>query len=397
MRVRATTTIGIALVAIVGLGAGARARAEDDREPGPTDSERYALRAELGVEVDTNVHRSEVVGGVADPPIVASPLERLVLAGTLSDEVAPGQSIALAATAAAKVFDRPSVAEENVVVAQSAAAWRSALGARARAVASGAYYEAFQRTSPVPSEDALRRDFRSLTPALQLGWLATPTVDVTVGASYRWLVFKSDRDFDFHGPATAMDVRWASQRESGPEWETGVGVSAEHRNFGGLAMVGGCGPMMTPCPGTADRVDDLYIAHLEVTRTAGLLLGLGYALQYNRSNSFGETVTRHLATLRAAAPLPFDATVAARAELLFAFYKDLVPLVSTDGCAATGCVSFDSESRSNVTVDVSRPLTDRLLLFARYTLYFTQLQFNAPTGSYLRQTLLLSLSYTFEK
>jgi hypothetical protein len=404
MRAGATTTIGIAIVAILELGPRA-ARAEDDGGGAPLDNERYALRADVGVELDSNVHRSEVVGGVADPPIVASPLQRFVVAGTLSDDVTEGQSIALAATAAAKVFDRPSVAEENVIVSQSSLAWRIALGARSRLVGSGTYYEAFQRASPIPSEDALRRDFRSIMPALQLGWLAGETVDVTLGASYRWLVFKSDRDFDFQGPIAALDLRWARPNASGPEWELGVGVAAERRAFGGPALVGDCTSLNLPsnlttglpCPGPADRVDDLLAAHVEATRTSRVLVGAGYALQYNRSNSFGDTVTRHYITLRFAAPLPLAVTLAARAELLVAFYKDHVPLAATDGCAATSCTSIDNESRSSAIVDLSRPLTDRLLLFARYTLYFTQLQLNAPSGSYLRQTALLSLSYTYEK
>ena len=90
--------------------------------------------------------------------------------------------------------------------------------------------------------------------------------------------------------------------------------------------------------------------------------------------------------------------LAARAEILVAFYKDSIPLPTTvNGCADTGCTSIDNESRSSAILDLSRPLSDRLLLFARYTLYFNQLQLNAPSGSYLRQTLLLSLSVSYEK
>jgi hypothetical protein len=403
MRARARRTIGIAIAGVAGVAGAAAAPFARADDAAANDSERYSLRADVGVEIDSNVHRSEVVDGVADPPVVASPLERLVLAGTLSDEIAAGQSIALAATAAAKVFDRPSVAGENVAVYQANAAWRSALGTRARLVAAGAYYEAFQRLSPVPSEDALRRDFRSLAPTLQLGWLATGSLDLTLGAAYRWLVFKPDRDFDFHGPSAALDLRWARQLETGAEWETGLGVAAEHRSFGGPAYVIGCfgpdgKPSDFPCPGHFDRADDLFSAHAEATRTARVLLGLGYALQYNRSNSYGETVTRHFITARAATPLPFAATLAARGELLVAFYKDPIHLPNApEGCAATGCTSIDNESRSSVILDLSRPLTDRLLLFARYTLYVNQLQLNAPSGTYLRQTFLLSLSVIYEK
>ena len=82
------------------------------------DSERYTLRAEAGLEYDTNAHRTEVVAGADNPPLVASPLERLVLAATLSDVVAEGQLLTLGATAAAKIFDAPAARDEDVAIAQ---------------------------------------------------------------------------------------------------------------------------------------------------------------------------------------------------------------------------------------------------------------------------------------
>ena len=60
------------------------------------------MRAEVGLEYDTNAHRTEIIAGANNPPMVASPLERLVLAGTLSDQVADGQMLTLGATAAGK-------------------------------------------------------------------------------------------------------------------------------------------------------------------------------------------------------------------------------------------------------------------------------------------------------
>ena len=47
-------------------------------------------RGRAGVST-RNAHRTEIVAGANNPPLVASPLERLVLAGALSDLVADGQ------------------------------------------------------------------------------------------------------------------------------------------------------------------------------------------------------------------------------------------------------------------------------------------------------------------
>src|SRR4051794_38018682 len=80
------------------------ARAQTDGAP---DTERYTLRTEVGLEYDTNAHRTEIIAGANNPPIVASLLERLVLAGTLSDLIANGQLLTLAATAAGKIYDAP--------------------------------------------------------------------------------------------------------------------------------------------------------------------------------------------------------------------------------------------------------------------------------------------------
>ena len=81
------------------------ARAQTDGAP---ETEHYTLRAEVGLEYDTNAHRTEIVAGANNPPLVASPLQRLVLAGTLSDLVADGQLLTLAATAAGKIYDAPA-------------------------------------------------------------------------------------------------------------------------------------------------------------------------------------------------------------------------------------------------------------------------------------------------
>ena len=128
-----------------------RRRARRRTERRQPDTERYTLRAEVGLEYDTNAHRTEIVAGGDNPPLVASPLERLVLAGTLSDVVADGQLLTLGATVAGKIFDAPAAADEDVAIAQSSLAWAKALGPRATLTLAGAYYEAFQAAGAEPA------------------------------------------------------------------------------------------------------------------------------------------------------------------------------------------------------------------------------------------------------
>ncbi len=157
------------VLALAGLVAGAAAGARAD-EDGASPNERYSLRAELGPELDTNAHRTEIinVAGVVNPPIVSSPLARAVLAASLSDVVGDGQQIAMSATLAAKVFEKSEARDEDVGIAESTLVWRAPLGARSALALGGGYYEAFQREAPPPVYSYDRRDFRSLTPTLRL-------------------------------------------------------------------------------------------------------------------------------------------------------------------------------------------------------------------------------------
>ena len=146
------------------------------------------------------------------------------------------------------------------------------------------------------------------------------------------------------------------------------------------------------------RVDDFVTAQTEVTRTGRVLLGLGYAFQHNASNSFGETLIRHIATARIAAALPLSLYVAARADLLFVSYRDPVPIAQVDASQAAVSrpfASIEEENRSSARVDLSRDISDRLRALLRYTFYANELGNNV--GSYRRHTLLLSLSFAFEK
>ncbi len=389
-----------AALALLLLGAAApRAHAQSDAtlDTAGADSERYTLRAEAGLEYDSNAHRAEIIDGALNPPIVGSLLERAVLSWTLSDVIADGQAVSLAATAAGKLFDAPAARDEDVAIAQSSAAWQRSLGAFNTLSVSGLYYEAFQARSANLEDASQRRDFRSLAPSLQIGRALAERFDLGVSAGYRMFVFKPDRDDDFDAPTAGLELRWARRPETGADLEVATGAAFERRTFGGPALVDACPPSVPAglaCSGPNTRVDDFVMAHLDATRTGRVLVGAGYAFHDNLSNSFGETVRRHFGSARFAAALPGGLMLAARAELLFATYRDR--LVVGQVSAGSAFVSIEDENRSNLRVDLSRALADRLRLLARYTFYANELG-NAAPLSYRRQTWLLSLAYGLEK
>jgi hypothetical protein len=390
--------IGIPLAAIsIGLGAADPAHAQ---EAGAdiADTEHYQLRAEVGAEYDSNAHRAEQLSS-AGADLVASFLQRFVVTGQLFDQVAPRHAIAMSATAAAKIFDAPPARSENVAIAQSSLMWRTALGVRTWLAPTGTYYEAFQSWGPDRDPAGERRDFRSLAPTLELRSALSDRFDLSAAAGYRWLVFKPDRNFDFDGPTAGVNLRWLYDAEEGADWEARAGAALEDRRFGGPAHVGMCPPDGLPCPGTVPRNDQFLMAQGDLTRTGRVLLTLGYAFHYNESNSFGETLIRHIGFARVATALPFAFYLAARADLLFAFYRDPIPVAqTTDTSQMVGGKQFatiEDENRSSVRVDLSRDITAPLRAILRYTFYANELGGNS--GTYRRHTLLLSLAFTYEK
>jgi hypothetical protein len=150
--------------------------------------------------------------------------------------------------------------------------------------------------------------------------------------------------------------------------------------------------MATATP--VQRADTFIVGHLDLTRVGAFLAGAGYALHVNRSNSYGESLTRHVVTLRLATSLPLGCYLAARAELIFAHYLEPVAIgrVSTTG----RLLSIDDENRSSLRVDLSRALAQRWLLLARYTIYANEIGVSSAVARYHRQTALLSIAFTFE-
>lgn len=378
--------------------AAASARAQDVGEP-PPDNERYQLMAELGLEYDSNAHRVEEVSG-STGAVVGSFLERLVLSAQLTDQIAPRQLVTWSATAAGKLFDAPAARSENVAIAQSSLMWRTALGARTWLAPSGTYYEAFQSWAPDADPAGERRDFRSLAPMLELRTALSDSVDLGVAGGYRWLLFKPDRDFDFNGPTGGVNLRWLHDTESGADWEARAGAAIEYRGFAGPAYVGNCSsPDGLPCPGPAMRTDDFLVAQADLTRTGRVLLAAGYAFNYNGSNSFGQTLIRHVAIARVATALPLGLYLAARADLSFVFYRDSIPVAKTADMtpmiSGKPFVNIEDENRSSVRIDLSRDISERLRALLRYTFYANEL--GSSVGTYRRQTLLLSLAFVLEK
>jgi hypothetical protein len=119
-------------------------------------------------------------------------------------------------------------------------------------------------------------------------------------------------------------------------------------------------------PVGARHVDQFSSGQVDLTHTGSLLLGLGYTLQWNRSNSDTESVFRHVGMAKLASALPGHLFLAARAELVYATYPDHVVLAA--GPTGSAMASIEDENRSQLRIELSRALTPALRVVARYTL-----------------------------
>jgi len=360
------------------------------------DDERISLRAELGAEYDSNVHRTEELPGAGGA--VGSPLGRAVLGWSASDRLGHGQDVAFSLLGASKVFAAQDARSENVGIIESGGSWRIATGARTRLGVSAAYYEAIQAGTQAEQQlSGEARDFRSLAPVARFQSGVGDGGMVTVGGGYRWFRFKPNHDYDFGAPVLSAEYQLTRESADGSvDWDLAAGAGVELRRFVGARLVRqttDCAPDSCPLlPDAAGTVhqDQFVSGHASLTRTGKVLLGLGYALQWNRSNSYAETLLRHVGTVRFTAPLPLGVYLAARAELVYVTYADRVTLLG--GRSGQAYATIDDENRSQARAELSRDLSTRLQLIARYSLYVN------PLGQlhYRRQTATLSLAFTID-
>lgn len=367
--------------------------------PARGDDQRVALRAELGAEYDSNVHRREGTSGSGGATAVGSPLARAVLGWTASDRLGQSQDVAFSILGGAKIFAVEDARSENVGVVETSGSWRLSLNERTRLGVSGVYYEAIQtgtRTEQQLSGEA--RDFRSLSPTARLLRGVGDYGTLALGGGYRWFVYKPSHDYDFGAPVLSAEYLYNRETSDGAaDWEVSVGAGVELRRFSGVRLLrtsADCTTqactLMADAAGTLHR-DQFSSGHITVTRTGRLLLGAGYVLQWNRSNSYSESLVRHVGTARFATSLPFDFYLAARAELVYVRYANPVALLG--GTSGQAYATIEDENRSHLRAELTRDLGARLQLIARYSLYLNPL---GGQVTYRRHTGTLSLAFSID-
>ncbi len=365
---------------------------------------KLALRLELGPEYDSNANRAEVVEGAdtGDPPVGSALLRTTARLGL---SWRSGRSLLkVSAGLGAKVFFNPAVLDQSVLVVQGGLEERVRLSRSAELTLAGDYYDAFQDLIAPTCDNCLRRrDFRTGT----VGGRLTAYDGVGaffVGAGYRGFQFKPDGYFDFHAPTADAGASVALQlgpTDRPADLTLGAAYHVERRAYGGLAQDRSRAPECAPdlpladgclATGVDDRVDWFHEASAEIAYLGALLASLQYALQIDRSNSYGQSLLRHVVTLKIGYRLPWELYATVKGQLMISAGLDRVQLDTR--ISNLTFATIEDENRNAVIVDLERAIPKiGLAVDARYSFFANEL--GAQHTSFRRHVGYLGLTYRF--
>jgi hypothetical protein len=297
--------------------------------------------------------------------------------GSYATRLSDDWMLSLSAGVGGKRFAAPAIAGEDVLVvhSQDLLGWR--FTPRSYLFLSAGYYDAFQRNQRES------RAFRSLSPMARWERALGDASHLVLGAGFRDFVYKSDGAFSFRAPTFLAQFRQAFPGDvlaGDADWEWSGQAGLELRRFAGPA----CTALL--CEGR--QVDQFATGQVEVSRVGQVLLGAGLAMHLNRSNSFGQSLTREILHFRAVIPLPLKLSLSSRLEAVRTQYRETVTvLVPVSGNASA---SIEDESRSSLRVELNRVIGEGVEIGARYAYYTSA----ASSGGmdFHRQTILFYLA-----
>ena len=357
------------------------------------------LQLELGPEYDTNLGRVNP----GSEPIARGPLMRLTTTGQLAWRASDRSAVDLAFRGGTRQALEAAEREHDVTALLTQGQW--AYRTRARAVLSlaGDYYDSFEQHRPTPGATAAdpptsrNRDFRSESTHAQLLLAGSGNHRVMARAGYRFFTYKPDPDFDFQGDEYSLDymTRWEDEDAEGDveaEYDLRLGYALARRRFAGKVYANACAPSDTKClpeQRPLGRADLLHMVSASASYTGPIKVSLDYAVSFNDSNSYGQSLLRHVGTLTITKDLPWQVFLTLRAQLQIFNYLD--PLVVKQNLAGQ-LMSIEDESRNSLLVELERALDTRERLHAvvRYTLQST------PEFPLWRQLVFAGLSYAVE-
>ncbi|HEX8953141.1 MAG TPA: hypothetical protein VF945_14905 [Polyangia bacterium] len=366
---------------------------------------RFGLTLSLGPEYDSNANRAETVAntqsGAADTP-TGSFLLRTT--GTLRMTWrAGGNVLRLSAGAGGKIFFNPAVFDQDTLALTIAGEDRVRVTHFLHLAIAADYYDAWQ----LPVAPFRARDFRSGAPVGRI-YFVDPLGEVSLSAGYRGFQYKPDPYFDFQAAqATAYAVaRLVFGANLDHELDVAASYHMERRYYGGVVELFADPPRNNPSDppcayghpiaerclvaGTAQRADWYHEGGIELTYVGPVLIGVGYGMQLNLSNSFGQSLLRHIVTFKISYRFPWSLYATVKAQLYASVYLD--PVLLDTNIQTQTFVTIEDEHRNNLIVDLERPIGNTgLAVNARYSIFTNEI--SPSPVSFLRQVVYLGLTY----
>jgi hypothetical protein len=356
---------------------------------------RFGLTLSLGPEYDSNANRAEIVAGAESPD---QPTGSFLLrsTGTLRFLWKTDSNVLrLSVGAGGKLYFEPAVFDQDVFALSLAGEDRVRVARFLHLALLGDYYDAWQ----LPVAPFRARDFRSGS-AVGRVYFFDRLGEVALSGGYRGFQYKPDPYFNFQaGQATAYAVaRLYFGANDDHELDLAANYHVERRFFPGVielldetqCLPGH--PFADRCliAGTAKRSDWFHEGGAELTYVGPLLVGVGYGVQLNLSNSFGQSLLRQLVTLKLAYRFPWQLYATIKAQLFITRYLD--PVLLDTNITSQTFITIDDENRNAVIADLERPIgTSGLAVNARYSVFTNEL--TPSPVSFLRQVVYLGLTY----
>ena len=385
----------------------------------PVFAADYSLTAEAGPEIDSNVLRAPRSSG----EVVTAGLMRMTAEGQF--RLRGGRhSLALIYGGGAKVFfggaasgDSCSATQpcgigarcqQGVCVAEARSAdealhrlrarWSLRLGRATALTLGGGFYDVFQRES--------ERDFRAgdLLAGVSIAHRSGTVGSLQLG--YRGLDYKPLGEFSFHALAGRLSVsRELSTRDDFISWRLGLVYDAALRFYEGPVR----GPP-EPCPDNPQllicspeqdgrRRDLAQTVRASVDYTGEAQATLYYALEVNRSNTYGESFVRQAVGLKFTTSLLLGVYLTTKGVLQFSRFKDPF-LTGRVGSQQSRFVDIDDENRSTLELRLARDFGDRWALVTRYALYLNETRAGAERSvidpGFLRHLLFVGVRLRYD-
>jgi hypothetical protein len=356
---------------------------------------RFGLTLSLGAEYDSNANRAEVVAGAESPD---SPVASAVLRSTVAADFAwrSGKNVlTLSGNLGGKLFIDLSVADQNQLAGLLSVQDRVRVARFFHLAVLGDYYDSGQLdVSPFR-----HRDFRNGAARARL-YFVDRLGEVWLTGGYRGLQYKPDAYFDFHaGTLSAFAIaRTHFGANDDHELDVAGSYHGERRFFPGVTqeldqvLCPPGQPIKDGClvAGNARRADWYHESGLELTYVGPLLVAAGYGVQLNLSNSFGQSLLRHVVTLKVSYRFPWSLYATLKAQLYVTRYLD--PVLLDRSLHTPTFISIEDENRNGLMVDIERPLgSTGVAVNARYSVYTNEI--SPSPVSFLRQVVYFGLTY----